>query len=78
MIRIRDYQENDTKQVGKLIAETYSAFNLSFVPPEELGTFLGPFQYADSQEKSHQDAIAEVIRSEMVFVAGDCRQSRKR
>ncbi len=71
MIHIRDYQESDAKRVGKLIADTYSAFNLSFVPAERLGAFLGPFQYADSQEKHHQDAIAEVIGSEMVFVAED-------
>ena len=30
---------------------------------------MGPFQHARSLEESHQEAIARVIRSEMVFVA---------
>lgn len=71
MITIRSYTERDAESVGELIADTYSEFNLSFVPPEELGLFLGPFRYARSQEKSHQDSIAQVIRSAMVFVAED-------
>jgi len=71
MITIRSYTDGDAESVGKLIADTYSEFNLSFVPPEELGLFLGPFRYAGSQEKSHQDAIAQVIRSALVFVAED-------
>jgi GNAT superfamily N-acetyltransferase len=71
MTSIRCYQERDAESVGKLIADTYSEFNLSFVPSEELGLFLGPFRYARSQEKPHQEAIARVIRSEMAFVAED-------
>ena len=71
MIIIRNYTEKDAESVGRLIADTYSEFNLSFVPPEELSLFLGPFQYARSQQKSHQEAIAQVIRSAMVFVAED-------
>jgi len=69
MIIIRDYQENDANSVGKLIADTYSEFNLTFAPPEERNEFLGPFQYARSVEKSHQEEIARVIRASMVFVA---------
>ena len=69
MITIRNYLESDAENVSKLIADTYREFNLSFVPTEELGLFLGPFRFARSQEQSHQDAIARVIRSEMVFVA---------
>ncbi len=71
MITIRSYTERDAGSVGRLIADTYSEFNLSFVPPAELDLFLGPFRYARSQEKSHQDSIAQVIRSAMVFVAED-------
>jgi len=71
MTTIRCYEERDAESVGKLIADTYSEFNLSFVPSEELGLFLGPFRYARSQEKSHQEAIAQVIRSAMVLVAED-------
>jgi GNAT superfamily N-acetyltransferase len=69
MTTIRRYEERDARSVGRLIADTYSKFNLSFVPDEELGLFLGPFQYARSQKESHQEAIARVIRSEMVYVA---------
>lgn len=69
MITIRDYRDSDAECTGKLIADTYRDFNLSFAPPEQRNAFLGPFQYAASPEKSHQDAIASVIRASMVFVA---------
>jgi len=68
---IRQYRNKDAIAVGKLIADTYSEFNLSFVLPEELGLFLGPFQYANSPDKDHQEAIVKVIQSEMVLVAED-------
>ena len=68
---IRQYRNEDAIAVGKLIADTYSEFNLSFVPPKELGLFLGPFQYANSPDKDHQEAIVKVIQSEMVVVAED-------
>ena len=71
MIKIRNYQESDAFTVGQLIADTYSEYNLSFVPLDELGLFLGPFRNARSSDKAHQDAIARMIRSEMVFVAQD-------
>ncbi len=69
MILIRDYTESDVQQVGVLIADTYSEYNLSFASPDQKKAFLGPFQHARSPEKSHQDAIAEVIKASMVFVA---------
>ncbi|MBN1485433.1 MAG: GNAT family N-acetyltransferase [Chloroflexia bacterium] len=69
MTTIRRYRESDAPEVGKLIADTYSEFNLSFVPPDELGLFLGPFRHARSQQKLHQQAIAQVIQSAMVYVA---------
>jgi len=71
MIRIRPYRESDANSVGRLIADTYGKFNLSFAPPEQRGLFLGPFRHARSPEKSHQEAIAQVIKSAMVFVAKD-------
>lgn len=71
MTTIRNYQESDAAIVGNLIADTYSQFNLSYLPAEELGLFLGPFQYARSQEPLHQEAIARVIRSAFLFVAED-------
>jgi GNAT superfamily N-acetyltransferase len=71
MISLRDYQESDARQVGILIADTYSEFNLSFASPEELKLLLGPFQHARSTDPDHQALIAQMIRSEMVFVADD-------
>jgi len=69
MITIRDYRESDAESVGILIADTYGELNLSFAPPEERGPFLGPFQHARSPDKSHQEAIAQVIGAPMVLVA---------
>lgn len=68
-IVIRPINKSDTGDVGRLIASTFSKYNLTFVPDEERGRFLGPFQYADSEEKEHQEAIAAVISADMVFVA---------
>jgi len=69
MITIREYNMEDSQQVGVLIANTYSQFNLAYLPPEEMKAFLGPFQHARSAEKSHQEVIANMICSEWVFVA---------
>lgn len=69
MIHIRTYHPSDAVRVGILIADTYSQYNLSFASPEQQKAFLGPFQHAASPEKSHQEAIARVIRASMVFVA---------
>ena len=66
---IRRYTERDAQEVGRLIADTYREFNLSFVPPEELDLFLGPFRHAYSPERPHHEAIARTIRSAMVYVA---------
>ena len=74
MISIRNYTERDAESVGILIADTYTEFNLSFVSSEELDLFLGPFQYARSKEKAHQEAISQVIKSAMVFVAENDRE----
>ncbi len=69
MILIRNYIDSDAIQVGVLIADTYSEFNLSFASPEQRKAFLGPFQHARSSEKIHQEAIADVIKASMVFIA---------
>lgn len=68
---IREYCDGDATAVGRLIADTYTEFNLGFASPEELKQLLGPFQHAYSNDPVHQEAIARVIRSEMVFVAAD-------
>jgi GNAT superfamily N-acetyltransferase len=70
MILIRDYQEDsDASAVGRLIADTFSEFNLTFAPTEERNLYLGPFQYARSLETGHQAEIARLIRAEMVYAA---------
>jgi GNAT superfamily N-acetyltransferase len=71
MITIRRYRESDAESVGKLIADTYSEFNLSFASPKKRAMLLGPFRHAGSPEKAHREAIAQVIRAPMVLVAAD-------
>jgi GNAT superfamily N-acetyltransferase len=71
MITIREYTEDDAECVGRLIADTYTQFNLPYLSAEELKSGLGPFQHAWSLEKAHQEEIARMIRSEWVFVAED-------
>ncbi|MFO7698807.1 MAG: GNAT family N-acetyltransferase [Anaerolineae bacterium] len=69
MTSIRRFGESDARIVGVLIADTYSAINLSFVPAERLGLYLGPFRHARSDEPSHREGIAAAIRSATVLVA---------
>jgi GNAT superfamily N-acetyltransferase len=71
MILIRRYREADADNVGRLIADTFSAFNLDFASPEERERLLGPFRHARSPDIAHREAIAQAIRSAMVFVAED-------
>jgi len=71
MVTIRHYNESNAPSVGKLIADTYSEFNLSFASSEERDLLLGPFRHARSQEKENRKAIARVIRASIVFVAQD-------
>jgi GNAT superfamily N-acetyltransferase len=71
MITIRRYRESEAESVGKLIADTYSEFNLSFASPKERALLLGPFQYARSPKKAHREAVAQVIGAPMVLVAAD-------
>lgn len=71
MIQLRPYVDADAREVGILIADTYGEFNLSFVPPQERGPYLGPFQYARSEDPTHRQAIVDVLGAPMVFVAVD-------
>jgi GNAT superfamily N-acetyltransferase len=72
VITIRRYDESrDAQQVGRLIADTFGRYNLSYASPEERDLLLGPFRHARSPEASHQQAIAEVIQAAIVFVAED-------
>ncbi len=69
MTSIRRYRETDAETVGRLIADTYGAFNLSWASPTDRDLLLGPFRHAGSQDSAHREAIAQVIRASMVFVA---------
>jgi GNAT superfamily N-acetyltransferase len=74
MIQIRDYQPNDARETGRLIKDTYSDFNLSFLPLSKLGDFLGPFYYAESEDPVHIQSIHSVILSEIVLLAENAGQ----
>ncbi len=69
MFTIRDYVASDAPAVGRLIADTYSAYNLTFVPKEELGLFLGPFRHAHSPDPAPQAESAATIASATVLGA---------
>jgi len=69
MITIRNYTENDAQEVGQLIADTYSEFNLSFASPEDRNLMLGPFRYAYSSDETHRKAIVEILRSPVFYIA---------
>jgi GNAT superfamily N-acetyltransferase len=69
VITIRDYHESDAPAVGRIIADTFGGYDLDFAPPERRHLYLGPFRHARSPEKAHQEAIAAMIQTEMVFVA---------
>ena len=72
MAIIRDYDEKtDAQAVGMLIADTYRKYNLDFASPENQEKLLGPFRHAASTDPVHRDAIACVLRTEMIFVAED-------
>lgn len=69
MITIRPFREGDAAAVGRLIADTYAQFNLAFLPPQDRGPFLGPFQHAASPDETHLEAIRRVVRSPLLYVA---------
>ena len=69
MLTIRRYRESDSQQVGVLIADTYSEFNLSELSKKQREAMLGPFLYAHSPEPSHRKAIADALRAPSVLVA---------
>ncbi len=71
MITIRKYQKKDSIAVGKLIADTFKKFNLSYASPEEQQKLLGPFRHARSKSAAHKKEIAKIISAPMVFVAID-------
>jgi GNAT superfamily N-acetyltransferase len=71
MVIIRHYCDDDAGNAGVLIADTYAKFNLDFVPPDDLPSYLGPFRHAGSRQETHAQAIAQALKAAMVFVAED-------
>ncbi|MCK5793360.1 MAG: GNAT family N-acetyltransferase [Anaerolineales bacterium] len=71
MVSIREYTERDASKVGLLIKNTYSEFNLAYLPRDEQALFLGPFHYAGDQDPEHRVKIGQLIQSQFVFVAED-------
>lgn len=69
MVTLRDYLEDDAEQVGLLIADTYSEFNLSFASPQERELLLGPFRHARSTKAEDKKSIVDILQSPMFFVA---------
>jgi GNAT superfamily N-acetyltransferase len=69
MIVIRKYKIADAAEVGLLIKNTYSQFNLNYLPIKECPPFLGPFQHADNPTPEQLQAIQGMIWSEVVLVA---------
>jgi GNAT superfamily N-acetyltransferase len=69
MIIVRPYRPSDAPGAGRLIADTFGEFNLAYASPAERELLLGPFCHARSQEPHHQEAIAEALEAEMVYVA---------
>ena len=70
MATIRDYdEERDSQATGRLIAKTYSRYNLNHLHPEQQLPYLGPFQHAHSSDKAHQAEIANAIQAPLVLVA---------
>jgi len=67
--RIRPYVLSDAEAVGRLIADTFRWFNLSYASPEEQEKLLGPFRHADSSDAEHRAAIAATIDAPWVLVA---------
>ena len=70
-MKIRDYEDVDAPAVGRLIAETFRAYNLSHADPEEQERLLGPFRNAFSDDPTHCEGIRNILRSPMLYVAED-------
>ena len=69
MFVIRSYAEDDARDIGILIADTFREFNLDYAPPDEQELLLGPFRDARSLEDAHSQAIKDVIHAPVVLVA---------
>jgi len=70
MATIRLYRETtDASTVGRLIADTFSRYNLADLSPVDRDARLGPFRHANSDDPAHREAIVDAIHSEVVLIA---------
>jgi GNAT superfamily N-acetyltransferase len=69
LIVLRPYVESDAPAVGRLVADTFGAYNLGEFSPQARDALLGPFLHARSPEPAHRAAIAEALRAEIALVA---------
>ena len=70
-VRIRSYHASDSVEVGRLIADTFRGFNLSYASAEEQEKLLGPFRHAYSDDAELQERIAGLISAPWVWVAAE-------
>jgi len=48
------YRESDADAVGRLIADTFTHFNLAFASDDQLALLLGPFRHAGSPDPARR------------------------
>jgi GNAT superfamily N-acetyltransferase len=70
-MKIRRFRRTDAREVGRLIADTFREFNLSYAPPEEQEKLLGPFRHARSRSAGKWAEIERLIQAPWVLVAVD-------
>jgi len=75
-MNIRAYQGTDAAEVGRLIADTFRQFNLSYAPHSEQEKLLGPFRHAYSLDTEHQQRVAATIAAPLLLVAEEERTGR--
>ena len=69
MTSIRRYRAGDAAAVGRLIADTYRAYNLGFASLDQQARLLGPFAFAGSADPDRGADIARAISAPLVLVA---------
>jgi GNAT superfamily N-acetyltransferase len=69
LVVIRPYRKQDAVEIGKIIADTYTTYNLSHIDTQDLSLYLGPFAYAYSERQDHKNAIVQAIRADIILTA---------
>ena len=72
MVSIREYIEHDASEVGLLIKNTYSEFNLSFLTQENQAPFLAPFELGQPQFDPEGASITGLHRSGVLSDSNYC------